>query len=189
MKWDPDKHDYRIETERDKELAGNMARRIKDAYEKFEQERAKAKTPEAQVSKLHLLRNRLAKIVEGVPSHEIWWSNTQEMLDQKIAIIMATGINKKNCILEAVFGTDNGKRMQEPRAALFTTYEEFLATDWVAKFMKAERFIGFYWEGRFIKAWYTDEPTVTVGWCLNRLGLEKVPTLVEIQEMLGKMKP
>lgn len=206
LAFDHAKHDAKVEdaklTEAELRLRPKQKRVKKKAYDIYRRwvskVKAKARTPQEVIAATYQLQTQLGELTNAAAECglEEWHQFTMQIVEDKIASLISTGIVAKNEIVPYVpanptlLDTDNNAIVREQlqrdaKPVQFRTLEELYAIPFVTAVRNKDGFIGLVLNGKGLVAVFRDGDAVTVGLVATGTGLDKIPTLEDFQQALA----
>lgn len=204
--WSPEKKDLRDKERADRAIEHDKQKvlwTVTEAYKKLKKRLLKRKDGREKDDVFNFLldlRNTVCAHLDkqGLEQHKDF---ALSLIDDKLAMAKATGINEKNVLTAYVPnstyidgpGVDpiakHNATLNVPQAT-FSTMEELCAIPWVKKVMEQEGFVGLIIQFPLLNAFFTDEELVKIGFLANSVGVGKLPTWDEFRAaMIDKKAP
>lgn len=205
LNFDTKKHDEKVEqaqlTDEQRKLVPRqrlVKRRMYSTYQRWIQTvKSRKRTPKDVIAATYKLQTQLGSFASDCAACglEEYHRFTMQIIEDKIATMVATDITAKNEIVQYIppsptmLDTDNDTIVREQlqrdvRPVQFRTYEELLELSFVKIARNKQGFVGFCLHGNGLMAVYKDGDAVGVGFLANGKGVEKLPTVEEFDAAL-----
>lgn len=210
LNFSTDRHDAKVEASKQSEEQLRLRpqqRRIKkkayDIYQRWVKKvKSKARTPQEVIQATYQLQTQLGELSNAAKECglEEWMQFTLQIVEDKIASLVATGISAKNEIVmwipenPTMLDADNAEIVRQQlqrdaRPVQFRTLDELNAIPFVAAVRGKQGFVGLVLHGKGLVAVFNDGEAVPVGILANGVGVDKLPTLDAFSKALTEEQP
>lgn len=198
IKWDKWKKDERDKANAANDQAFRQLKAKKLAYGCYLKWKARlTKKPRTDVELVAELRKLMEQVSMACSKAglEDWIEFTQQMIEDKMAQVIATGVNKRNQIVQYIPAiisqtpegeADSIRKHNAPAAEVgtFVDEKEMREIPFIKRIAEQAGWVGFLTEGLFLMALFADGETVRVGALANWVGVTHLPTVSEYKSML-----
>lgn len=195
LKFNPELHDNRVAsrlTEANKSKARSLISQAYNEWKRQVQRRIKSKTIQTRqdlVKELYALHDIVARETSA-PEMFDYRAFCLAMIEDKIGEIIETRGWRLNIFVEFIpEQSENATVLSiSQKKHTFDTLEEFLSIPFLAAYREKVGFIGFVRNHRQIFAFFNDGAFTKAGAVISLKGLDKLPTMLEIEKELAALK-
>lgn len=194
LAWNPSKHDQEVGarlTEANKSKARSLISQAYNEWKRQVQRRIKSKTIQTRqdlVKELYALHDIVARETSA-PEMFDYRAFCLAMIEDKIGEIIETRGWRLNIFVEFIpEQSENATVLSISQKHTFETLEEFLSIPFLAAYREKVGFIGFVRNHRQIFAFFNDGAFTKAGAVISLKGIDKLPTMLEIEKELAALK-